>query len=250
MTFYNREDYILNETPLKKDLLKFFNKKDKLNILDIGGCEGEETIRYSRLFPLSNIYVFEPLPLNINRIYKNLTKYNLKNVAVLPVAVSNEIGVSKFYISSGKPDHILDDVDWDFGNKSSSLLLPKINNNPDWLFFDEEILVDTITLESFFINNKINAIDFIHMDVQGAELKVLEGAKKIIKNIKAIWLEVSEIELYKNQPLRPDIEEFMKLNDFELIKTKIEGQIGDQFYINKKFFKAIKLFSKTVYLKF
>jgi FkbM family methyltransferase len=251
MTLYNRNNYILTDSPLKKDLLKLFKKDDKLTILDIGGCEGEESIRYSRIFPFSSIYIFEPLPENQKLIAENLEKYKVKNVTMMPVAVSDEKGISQFHVSSGHPQHESNELDWNFGNKSSSLLSPEKANNHLWLQFSEKINVETLTLDSFFIENKMDEVDFIHMDVQGAELKVLMGAKQCIKKIKAIWLEVADIKLYKDQPLRLDIEIFMKANGFYLVKTAMEGQVGDQLYLNKNYFKTFSLFSKffQFYLK-
>lgn len=250
MTIYNRDNYILADSPLKKDLLKLFGKNDRLTILDIGGCEGEESIRYSRIFPLSSIYIFEPLPENQKHIAENIIKYKAENIELIPMAVSDEEGISQFYVSSGHPENLPKDLDWDFGNKSSSLLPPQINPHK-WLNFNDIINVITITLNSFLANNKINIVDFVHMDVQGAELKVLMGAKHAIKNIKAIWLEVADIELYKNQPLRKDIENFMNSNGFYLVKSEIEGEVGDQFYLNTKYYKTISLFNKRfqLYLK-
>jgi len=249
MTIYNRDNYILTDSPLKKNLLKLFKKNDKLTILDIGGCEGEESIRYSRIFPFSSIYVFEPLPDNQKLVAENIIKYKVENVALIPFAVSDEEGISQFYVSSGHPENQSSDLDWDFGNKSSSLLPPKINNLASWLIFDEKINVQTITLDSFLSQNKINEVDFVHMDVQGAELRVLMGAKNVVKNIKAIWLEVADIELYKNQPLRVDVENYMKKNDFHLVISDIEGSCGDQFYINKNYFKVFSLFSRFIFFK-
>lgn len=248
MTIYNRNNYILADSPLKRDLLKLFKKRDKLIILDIGGCEGEESIRYSRIFPLSSIYIFEPLPENQKIVAENFIKYKVKNIELVPLAVSNQNGISQFYVSSGRPENQSNNLDWDFGNKSSSLLLPECNNNPHWLKFNDKIDVETITLENFFIRNKIIEIDFVHMDVQGAELKVLMGANEHIKKIKAIWLEVANIELYKGQPLRSDIEFFMKSNGFCLMKSEFEGQVGDQFYLNKKYFKTISFFNGRLQL--
>lgn len=250
MTIYNRDNYILTDSPLKKDLLKLFKKNDKLTILDIGGCEGEESIRYSRIFPFSSIYIFEPLPENQKLVAENVIKYKAENVVLVPFAVSEDEGFSQFYISSGHPENQPNDLDWDFGNKSSSLLPPK-NNPHKWLNFNHTITVNTITLSVFLINNKINCIDFIHMDVQGAELKVLIGAKDFIKKIKAIWLEVADVELYKSQPLRNDIENFMNSNGFYLVKSQMEGQVGDQFYLNKRYYKIISLFNGRfqLYLK-
>lgn len=61
------------------------------------------------------------------------------------------------------------------------------------------------------------------MDVQAAELMVLEGAGDFINSIKLIWLEFSNIDLYKDQPLAIDIYEFMKKNKFVLIKNELVG---------------------------
>lgn len=243
---YDREKYISIDPPIRKELLRLFNKKDKLVILDIGDCEGEESIRYSRLFPLSKLYIFEPLPKNIQLIENNLKRYQIKNVELVPKAVSDIVGVTVFYVSSGQPGTI--EVDWDFGNKSSSLLPPKEQNLPDWLKFEERIKVETITLESFILQNKIDIVDFAHIDVQGAELRVLKGANKHLKNIKSIWLEVTDIEIYKNQPLRSDVEEFMKDQGFYLTRTFMNGFEGDQLYINEKYFMTYSLFSKSIRL--
>lgn len=243
---YDRKNYILTESPLKKDLFKIFNPEEALTILDIGGCEGEESIRYSRIFPNATIFSFEPLPKNQEMVIENIEKYETKNVKLVPFAVSDEAGISQFYVSSGHPENQSSDLDWDFGNKSSSLLPPDSKNNHDWLQFNEKIDVPTITLESFFMENKIKEVDFIHMDVQGAELKVLLGAKESIKNIKAVWLEVSDLEIYKNQPLRKDVERFMKSNGFYLAKSDMQGNFGDQFYLNKNYFKTFSLFFNLI----
>ena len=244
MTLYNRDNYILSDSPLKRDLLKLFNDKDKLTILDIGGCEGEESIRYSRLFPFSTIFIFEPLPYNQKLIKGHIEKYKVKNIELIPFAASDIKGFSHFHVSSGHPKDQSDDLDWNFGNKSSSLLLPDDDNNPEWLDFKEKISVETTTLNDFFIEKELNEIDFIHMDVQGAELKVLKGAKQYLNKVKAIWLEVSNIELYKGQPLTSDIEGFMKSRGFELIKSEFEGQVGDQFYLNENYFKVVSLLNR------
>lgn len=239
---YDRKEYILAESPLKKDLLKIFNPDEDLTIFDIGACEGEESIRYSRIFPKANIFSFEPLPKNQELIIENIKKYEATNVKLVPFAISDEAGISHFYVSSGHPENQSSDLDWDFGNKSSSLLSPDSRNNHKWLKFNEKIDVATITLHSFLIENQIEEVDFIHMDVQGAELKVLLGAKDFINKIKAIWLEVSNLEIYENQPLRMDIEQFMKSKGFYLVKSEMQGNFGDQLYLNKKYFNIISLF--------
>ena len=190
------------------------------------------------------------MPKNQKRILENIKKNNLENVSLFPIALSDENGSTKFYTSSGHPNEEQKDLDWDFGNKSSSLLAPQLKNMPEWLKFNEVIEVQTMTLDFFVKDNKIDSIDFIHMDVQGAELKDLEGAKENIKRIKTIWLEVSNVELYKNQPLRNEIEVFMKNNHFQLIKSEFSGEFGDQFYVNKRYFKSFSFLKNKIQFHF
>jgi FkbM family methyltransferase len=234
---YDRTQYILSELPNKSDLLKLFSQKQELTIFDIGGCEGEDSIRYSRLFPNAAVFVFEPLPKNQQRILETIKNYNAEKVTLLPIALSDNKGVSQFYVSSGHPEEIKENLDWDFGNKSSSLLPPdKHLETTPWVKFDDVIDVQTNTLSDFLVDNDVDEIDFVHMDVQGAELKVLNGAGKHIKKIKAIWLEVADITLYKNQPTKTDIEIFMTNNGFHLAKSRLEGKVGDQLYLNESYF--------------
>lgn len=247
---FDRQNYIKDDSPIKKTLLKLFKKSDELILFDVGACEGEESIRYKKIFPESSVFLFEPLPSNQQLITENIEKYKLENLTLIPVALSDEDGYTEFYTSSGQPDEIQTDLDWDFGNKSSSLLAPQIENLPKWLVFKEIIHVQTMTLDFFLNKNKILNVDFLHMDVQGAELKVLYGAKEKIKNIKAIWLEVSNVELYKNQPFSNEIELFMKKNNFHLIKSEFSGEFGDQFYINKRYFNIFSFFKGRLKLYF
>jgi len=247
---FDREEYILSQSPIKDDLLKLFNCKDHCLIMDIGACEGEESIRYSRLFPNASIYCFEPLPKNQKKIIENLKKYNVNNVRLIEVALSDEEGGCEFYVSSGHPEQEDKNLNWDFGNKSSSLLPPdKHLDRVPWLKFEEKIKVPTRTLNSFLLKHKIQEVDFMHMDVQGAELKVLKGAGKHIENIKAIWLEVADVSLYKGQATRNMIESFMKENNFYLAKSLVEGEVGDQMYLNKKYFKTFSFLFYTKHFR-
>jgi FkbM family methyltransferase len=232
-----RKDYILSEPYLKSQLLHFFSKENDLVILDIGGCEGEDSIKYSRLFPNAKVYVFEPLPANQDLIKENLNKYNIPNVTLMPFALSDNEGEFDFYVSSGKPDNVSDE-DWDYGNKSSSLLPPdKHKKIFPWVKFEKIIKVPTKTLDLILKKEKLSHVDFIHMDVQGSELKVLQGAGDALNKIKIIWMEVSNETLYENQPIRFEVEKFMFNKGFHLYKNAVEGVYGDQMYINLKYFK-------------
>jgi len=126
--------------------------------------------------------------------------------------LSSKKGEATFYVSSGQPENKekLSDGSYEFGNKSSSLFKPgKTKEVHPWLKFKETITIKTETLDNFCRSKSISNIDFIHMDVQDAELMVLQGGVNMLPNVKSIWLEVEKIALYKKQALKNNIEKFL-----------------------------------------
>ena len=57
-------------------------------------------------------------------------------------------------------------------------------------------------------------IDFLKLDVQGAELDVLKGATRTLESTLVIESEVEFVPLYKNQPLFGDIQVFLRERGF------------------------------------
>ena len=228
------EGYLARKTFPEIELPKIFDTHDPLVIFDIGACEGEDSIRYARLFPNSRVYTFEPLPENQALVLANFEKFGVKNAELQSFALADREGTSTFHVSSGKPPKKWEGEQWNYGNKSSSLLKPELHNERfDWIEFNRSIEVQCNRIDGFLAKNHLKHIDFIHMDVQGAELLALKGAGSKISEITSIWLEVSEEELYKNQVLKNELELFLVNNGF--IKTHDEkcGFQSDQFWVNQ-----------------
>ena len=221
---------------------KLFNSNDELVFFDIGACEGLSSVRYLSIFPNTSINAFEPVPNNFKKILKNKEKNNLTNLNAFELGLSDKKGEATFYVSSGTPPNKKTPIDnsTDFGNKSSSLYKPgKTKEVHPWLEFNESITIQTETLDNFCKNHEIHDIDFIHMDVQGAELMVLRGAKEMISNINSVWLEVEKVELYENQALKKDIEDFFIEKDFICLLNKVNHIAGDQLWVKKSYFENL-----------
>jgi len=241
--FINNSELQIQE----KKLLEIFNPNDILTIMDIGSCEGESSIRYSKLFSKAKIYAFEPLIKNFEKLTFNIKEYNCSNIFPFQLCLSDKDGQADFFISSAEKKNT-EVSNWDFGNKSSSLLQPdKTLEIYNWLEFKDKELVRTQTLNTFCKQEKLNQVDFIHLDVQGAELLVLRGANEFLENLKTIWLEVEVIPLYKDQPLKKDIEKFLKENGFSKIIDTVNHVSGDQFWINMDYY--ISIIGKKNYYK-
>ena len=87
-----------------------------------------------------------------------------------------------------------------------------------------ETTVDTISLDFFLEKHKIGPVDFIKIDVQGAELDVFKGGKEALENVLKIVCEVEFVPMYKSQPLFGDICNF--LDEYSLMFNKFLGMCG------------------------
>ena len=110
-----------------------------------------------------------------------------------------------------------------------------------WLKFDTIVAVPTRRLDSVLTELEINAVDFVHMDVQGAELMVLEGGVKTLPSVACIWLEVGTDAIYEDQPSVAKTQEFLEAYGFIRIMEVLTQGSGDHFYVNPKKLKAIKI---------
>jgi FkbM family methyltransferase len=166
--------------------------------IEIGAHFGIETTKFRKLLPECTIICFEPDPRNINV----LKEMGINRFCILEeMAVSKENGDTDFYLSSGdckfwSTDEILTRHDW---SASSSLKRPKKHlNHHRWIKFDKKVKVPTIRLDDYEpIKNKV--IDFIWMDVQGAEDLVIEGAKTTLERTRYIYTEYNNDEMYEGQ---------------------------------------------------
>jgi FkbM family methyltransferase len=228
--------YLSLKSPIDYELGQIFSKEDPIVIFDIGACEAEDSIRYALKYPNATIHSFEPLPSNLKIIRDNLDKTGLSHrIHLHEEALSDKKGIATFHVSnSSQGVH---------ANKSSSLLEPKEHLVfYEYVDFNEKMEVKTITLHDFSQSHQITKIDFIHMDVQGAELNVLLGAADMIHAVKAVWLEVSPHEIYKGQALDKDIYTFMMKKGFFLVKNNVFHKYGEQLYLRKDEFDLVLLY--------
>ncbi|MEA5488627.1 MULTISPECIES: FkbM family methyltransferase [Pseudanabaena] len=81
--------------------------------------------------------------------------------------------------------------------------------------------IDTITLDQFCQEEDINEIDYLQIDVQGADLDVLRGATNILnRSVLGIQIEVEFSHLYVGQPLFADVDSFARKNNFTLFDVR------------------------------
>jgi FkbM family methyltransferase len=223
--------YIEQGSGIKNLLLQYFGQEACFTFCDIGACDGLDSIIYANLFPKTIIHAIEAREDNYTEMVMNIERFEKKK-QIIPhhLCLNDKDGTVSFYKSFGDSGH---KKEWDTGNKSSSILKPEehIREHP-WCRFEKTVIVTKRYEQLVELPQRF---DFLHLDVQGAELNALKGMSlDTLRNIQAIYLEVSNIKMYSGQPLKTDIQKFMYENNFCLKMDTCTKYSGDQFYIKEK----------------
>lgn len=172
------------------DKLKDVNYLFSGSFWDIGAHFGYHTLSFATLIPNNcKVYAFEPNPFNAERLNKNLgrNKNLAKKVILYQIALSDSDGKAAFEFS--------DEVD--HSESSGSHLAgvqPPLSEN-SYLSFNE-LVVETRKIDSLIMENKIEPAQVVKIDVEGAEMLVLEGGKLFFTKYKPlIFMEVHNITM-------------------------------------------------------
>lgn len=128
---------------------------------DIGANIGIYSLLFSRYS--KQTYAFEPLPRNLKFLYKTIKLNKAENVKVFPYAVADKDGISWF-------------------QEGNSVAEGKLDSKGT-------LRVQMVSIDNFIEKNKIEP-NLLKIDVEGAELLVLEGGRNyLLKNKPLLLLE-------------------------------------------------------------
>tara|TARA_Y100000768_G_scaffold388693_1_gene386219 strand:- start:2977 stop:3603 length:627 start_codon:yes stop_codon:yes gene_type:complete len=121
------------------------------------------------------------------------------------------------------------------GQSSSILDLGTHEKHHPHVHVTDTVKLKTTKLDTFISNKNINMnhVNFLNLDIQGAELLALKSMVENLKHIKYIYTEVNTEKVYKNCALISEIDVFLKQHGFERKCEAIYKQYGwgDALYI-------------------
>lgn len=163
-------------------------------VLDVGANVGEFSAIAASLFPTAGIYAFEPITDCVERIKQK----QIPNVTVFQIALGNQNGETKFYVSSWNP--------------SSSLKKMGELHRKNWPHSAENRLkyVKVQRLDSLAPELDIQPEILVKVDIQGAEAEFIEGGKNVLSKAKVIIIEGGYQQLYEDEALFDGIYERLK----------------------------------------
>jgi FkbM family methyltransferase len=169
----------------------FLTRIQVQTIIDIGANEGQFANEISNIFPLAEIYSFEPLADCYEKLVSNFR--DNKRVHTYNFALGEQDGEITFSRSSA--------------TASSSIL--RMGNLHKKLYPHTATLIEEKVkikrLDDVLADLDLGDYMLLKIDVQGAEDKVIKGGPEVFKKASIVVTEVSYATLYEGQPLFRDI---------------------------------------------
>jgi len=182
----------------ESNIRKYFSLSKGI-FVDIGANIGKYTIKIAKqLGNEGQAISIEPEPSNFQILKKNIELNNLKNVHALNLACSSKEGFIDFYINkSGTGAHSL---------------IKKTKN---------KISVKSSKLDNVLLTLNLPKADLIKIDVEGAEIEVLKGAKKTLKKHPKLIIEIEDSSNLKN------VRNFLERFGYKLTKISEEEYFAE-----------------------
>jgi FkbM family methyltransferase len=115
---------------------------------------------------------------------------------------------------------------------------------------DFSISIETTTLDLFCETENIANIDFLQIDVQGADLDVLKGSKNLLsKSVLGIQIEVEFSPLYSEQPLFRDIDKYLDKYKFSLFDLLLSRRTRTRSPIHSQSREGQLLWGDAIYFR-
>ncbi len=175
-------------------------------VLDIGANIGYYSLIFAELVgDTGKVYAFEPDPSNFALLCQNIELNDYDNIEPIQKAVSNDNTVLNLHL-----------CDANYG----------MHRIYDSICCSEQVEVEAIRLDDFFADFK-GAINFIKMDIEGAEYAALQGMQQLLTQHQAVKLlmEFSPAALFEFG-IEPQIFlDFLIKNNFKL--QLVEDRLRD-----------------------
>ena len=194
---------------------QFINTNLKLGqtVLDIGAHIGLTAILFGqKVGNKGRVFSFEPTPISFKTLKETIRINNLEKViTAVNSPVTDKSGQVNFYISDTAVDVANSLVAWEKGKELHGITL------------------NATSVDDFIQQQKIEKVDFMKIDAEGVEYKVLNGAKETLKTHKPlVILALHPVALNTNGDSLKEIYIFVKALGYQIFLD--DQEISEDFF--------------------
>ncbi len=172
ISFKNSEEFhVLKNEVFTQNAYYFETNNPTPLIIDAGAHIGLTTLYFKKIFPESHIIAIEPNPHILPLLKENIAQNGLTEVEVIPFALSEETGTKNLFIDETK------DQWWSTASFHDGAWNQQQTSKP--------IEVETAPLSDYLTE----PVDFLKMDIEGAETAVLAAAGHKLYLVKHMMIE-------------------------------------------------------------
>lgn len=185
-------------------------------VLHVGAHKAEERKAYLEYVPEHQICWLEAQPSLVTYL-----RQTYPEIQVWPVLVSNTDNTSCDFMVTNN------------GESSSMLELAAHKTEHPHIVEVDRLALKTQRLDTFLKQHPCPQANFLNLDIQGAELKALQGLGQYLQQFDYIYTEVNEKVLYYGCALLPELDEFLR--DYVRVRTKMTCHgWGDALYVKRE----------------
>ena len=203
----------MNSLSFEENEWKFLSKvigKDMI-CLDIGANQGFYTVFLSRKVGRNGkVFAFEPLPGEFRKLKQNLRINRCSNIVMERMAIGACDGIADMFVCL------------DGHGSRSSMRTP-----PEEVTARTQVeKVPITTVDRYVQRNKIKRIDFIKIDVEGAERDVLESSREVFSQLRPlVMIEMADVTTHQFGYRAVENYHFLERHGFKLFEFSRSGNL-------------------------
>lgn len=162
LIFLDKSAFTMYTSVFGRESYRFPSSKTSPVIIDCGANIGLCVIYFKQLYPDSTVIAFEADPSTFQALRENVSNFELTNVKLIPKAVWSCEARLPFYLKGGISSRIALEADTENITQVDATSLRPYLNSP---------------------------VDFLKMNIEGAEYEVLESCKDLLGNVQNIFVD-------------------------------------------------------------
>ena len=174
-------------------------------LIDCGARNAKVDRRLVEAYPEIHIIGFEPDVEECER----LNETTEDNYSFFPVAIGKTGQTQDLYLTRNPACSSL--------YKPNEEFFGKFSEGSQAIEIMQQVPIQVVDLDTYLPSIGISSFDFMKLDVQGAELDILQGCRSYLESgVLGTTIEVEFSPIYQDQPLFADVDSFVREFDFML----------------------------------